>query len=105
MKSVRCYLVKVKELISISDKAYKAVGHDGSTAILPKSQVIMPGNCENEWWVSCWIMDEKELQHSKKIIAWANAGTYTVKYEVQHEHHIPKPLAPLNTQADAKLIR
>lgn len=106
MKSVRCYLVRLKELVSISDKAFKAVAHDGTTAILPKSQVIMPSlQHENGYWISCWIMDQKELQHSKKTVAWVNPGTFKVKYEVITEHHVPVTIAPTNNNPDESLIR
>jgi hypothetical protein len=82
------------------------VAHDGTTAILPKSQVIMPSlDYENGWWITCWIMDQKQLQHSKKIVAWVNAGTYKVKRETIVEHHIPKQIDASNTKPNDNLFR
>lgn len=36
----KCYSVRLKSLIRISDKAYKAESFDGSTDIIPASQIF-----------------------------------------------------------------
>lgn len=69
---MKCYSVRLESLISISDKAYKAVAFDGSTAIIPKSQVMGMDydvtKCES-WWISCWILERKDIQYSTKKCA------------------------------------
>ena len=69
----RCYSVRLKSLIPISDKAFRAEAFDGSTAILPKSQVFSPDlsvSKSDAWWISAWILEQKELQYSEKKEAW-----------------------------------
>ena len=70
---VKCVSVRLESLVSISEKAYKATAFDGSTAIIPKSQVygrdwdVLKSEA---WWISCWILEQKpELQFSWKKTA------------------------------------
>lgn len=70
---VKCASVRLESLVSISEKAYKATAFDGSTAIIPKSQVygrdwdVLKSEA---WWISCWILEQKpELQFSWKKTA------------------------------------
>lgn len=76
---VKCYSVRLQSLVSISEKAYKAVAFDGSEAIIPKSQVY---GFDNEVekstavWISAWIlqhigMDADELLRLKQITGLA----------------------------------
>lgn len=90
----KCYSVRLESLISISDKAYKASGFDGSEAVLPKSQVfgqdydVMKSEA---YWISAWILEKKNLQYSAKKEAWFNeAGKKLPSFKV--EKHIPKPI-------------
>lgn len=65
--------VRLKSLVEISEKAYKATAFDGSTAIIPKSQVLgMDYEVQNSdaYWISAWILQQKELQHSTKKVRW-----------------------------------
>jgi hypothetical protein len=101
----KCYLVKLKELVSISEKAYKAIAYDGSEAILPKSQVIKPADEEDSWWITCWIMDQKNLQHSKKNMAWIDTKTMQVQPVVTVVTHVPKSINPIDNDPDSDLIR
>lgn len=67
------YSVRLKSLVEISEKAYKATAFDGSEAILPKSQVFgMDYEVQNSdaYWISAWILQQKELQHSTKKVRW-----------------------------------
>lgn len=104
MGKIKCYNVKLADLISISEKAYKAIAFDGGEAILPKSQVIRPSG-ENSWWISCWIMEQKSLQHSKKNIAWIDTNTMQVQPVVIIETHVPKVIAPLDIKPNETLIK
>lgn len=73
MSKVKCYSVRLESLVSISDKAYRASAFDGSTAILPKSQVFgrdYEVEKSDAYWISAWILGQKELQYSSKKQRW-----------------------------------
>lgn len=56
-----CYSVRLESLVRISDKAFKATAFDGSSDIIPASQVfghdyeVMKSDA---YWISAWIMKE-----------------------------------------------
>ena len=69
----KCYSVRLKSLDLISDKAYKAVAFDGSSDIIPASQVFCPDlevGKSDAWWISAWILEKKSIQYSTKKSAW-----------------------------------
>ncbi len=69
----KCYSVRLKSLVLITDKAYKAEGFDGSEAILPISQVFgrdLEVKKTKAYWISAWILEKKNLQYSTKKIGW-----------------------------------
>jgi hypothetical protein len=104
MALIKCYKVKLKDLSSISEKAYKATAYDGSSCILPKSQVIRPID-NDAWYISTWIMDQKEIQHSKKNIFMVDTSTMQARPFVVIEHHVPKQIENLNSEPNDELIR
>ena len=70
---VLCYSVRLSSLTSISEKAYKAVAFDGSEAIIPKSQVLGQDydvSKSEAYWISEWILRQKDLQYSGKKEDW-----------------------------------
>jgi hypothetical protein len=72
-KKTKCYSVRLEMLISISEKACKATAFDGSTAILPKSQVFgqdFEVQKSDAYWISAWILGQKDLQYSTKKVRW-----------------------------------
>lgn len=86
-----CYSVRLESLTRISDKAYKALAFDGSSDVIPASQVF-----GQDWdvqkcyayWISAWILSKKNLQYSSKKQAWFDENgnrlpTYTI------ERHVP----------------
>lgn len=86
-----CYSVRLESLTRISDKAYKAVAFDGSSDVIPASQVFGQDwdvqKCD-AYWISAWILSKKNLQYSSKKQAWFDENgnrlpTYTI------ERHIP----------------
>lgn len=87
-----CYSVRLESLVRISDKAFKATAYDGSTAIIPASQVMGEDyevSKSDAYWISAWILERKNLQYSHKKQAWFDEGgnrlpDYTVK------HHTPE---------------
>lgn len=86
-----CYSVRLKSLVEISGKAYRATAFDGSTDIIPASQVFgrdYDVNKSEAYWISAWILSRKNIQYSDKKQAWFDEDrhllpTYTV------EHHTP----------------
>lgn len=106
----KCYSVRLKSLESISDRAYKATAFDGSTSILPKSQVF--GNDyevhkSQAYWISAWILEKKNLQYSRRKCGWYNSNTMKVvpSVGVVVEKHVPKRIEPIKSKADDRLTR
>lgn len=68
-----CYSVRLESLVRISDKAFKATAFDGSSDIIPASQVfgrdyeVMKSDA---YWISAWILEKKSIQYSGKKQAW-----------------------------------
>lgn len=84
-----CYSVRVDNIVRISPKAYKVTAFDGSSDIIPSSQVMGPDcdvdKCE-AYWISAWILEKKHLQYSTKKSAWFENGKMTPTYTVsRHE--------------------
>lgn len=87
-----CYSVRLQSLVSISDKAYKAVAFNGSSAIIPKSQVFGVDYSvakSDAYWISAWILDKKDLQYSGKKKAWFDNKTGEQLPTYSFERHIP----------------
>ena len=83
-----CYSVRLESLVRISDKAFKATAFDGSSDIIPASQVfgrdydVMKSDA---YWISAWILGK----YSGKKQAWFDENghqlpTYTI------ERHTPE---------------
>ena len=87
-----CYSVRLESLVRISDRAFKATAFDGSSDIIPASQVFgidYDVVKSDAYWISAWILEKKSLQYSKKKQAWFDENgnqlpTYTV------EKHTPE---------------
>lgn len=86
-----CYSVRLESLTRISDKAYKAVAFDGSSDVIPASQVFGQDwdvQKSDAYWISAWILSKKSIQYSVKKQAWFDESgkmipTYTI------ERHTP----------------
>lgn len=95
---IKCHSVRLESLVSISNKAFKATAFDGSTAILPKSQVFgqdySVGKSE-AYWISEWILEKKEIQYSRKKEAWFNSDTEKMIPTFKIEKHIPNSVGPI----------
>ncbi len=104
----KAYSIRLDSLVSISDKAYKATAFDGSTAIIPKSQVFGQdyGVQKSEaYWISAWILERKEgFQYSNKKEAWFDEnGTMQPTYHV--ENHKPTKRNPVKENRHDELAR
>lgn len=91
-----CYSVRLESLTRISEKAYKATSFDGSSDILPASQVfgrdfeVMKSDA---YWIAAWILPKKDIQYSAKKQAWFDeAGRRLPDYHI--ERHEPEKLTP-----------
>ena len=87
-----CYSVRLESLVRISDKAFRATAFDGSTDIIPASQVmgrdyeVMKSDA---WWISAWILGKKNIQYSSKKQAWFDeTGRQLPTYTI--ERHTPE---------------
>ena len=106
----KCYSVRLQSLVSISDRAYKATAFDGSSAILPKSQVfgqdyeVMKSDA---FWIASWILEQKGLQYSRKKVGWHNPATNRVEpnYDVIVEKHVPGRIEPNKKDPNENLIK
>ena len=88
----RCYSVRLESFYSISDKCYKAVAFDGSEALIPTSQCYGQDyevQKSEAYWISAWILDKKEIQYSRKKVAYFSKNG---KKMPKIEHHIPMPV-------------
>lgn len=106
----KCYSVRLESLVSISDKAYKATAFDGSTAILPKSQVFGTDydvQKSEAYWIAAWILEKKELQYSDKKIGWFNHDTRRIEPNITTivEHHVPERKEPKEIKPDKNLVK
>ena len=87
-----CYSVRLESLVRISDKAFKATAFDGSSDIIPASQVMgrdYEVQKSDAYWISAWILEKKSIQYSSKKQAWFDENgsmmpTYTI------ERHTPE---------------
>lgn len=87
----KCYSVRLVCLVRISDKAYKATAYDGSSAIIPSSQVYgqdFDVQKSDAYWISGWILEKKDLQYSSKKEAWFDESRNMLP-TYQIEKHIP----------------
>jgi hypothetical protein len=100
--------VRLEDLVSISEKAYKAVAFDGSCAIIPKSQVFgvdYDVQKSNAYWISEWILEKKDIQYSRKKTAWFNTETNRLEPNITVTYHKPVKLEPKNTAPYDALTR
>ena len=73
MKKYKCYSVRVQNMVRISDAAYKVICFDGSSDIIPVSQVFGQDYSvtkSDAYWITAWILERKDIQYSTKKQAW-----------------------------------
>lgn len=105
---VHCYSVRLEALVSISDRAYKAVAFDGSSDIIPKSQVFGRdwdvGKSE-AYWIAAWILEKKSIQYSTKKEAWFDSDTGDMLPTYTVVKHKPVKIEPKEILPDETLVR
>ena len=102
---VRCYSVRLESLDRISDKAFLATAFDGSSDIIPASQVFgqdFEVQKSEAYWISAWILEKKKIQYSAKKSAWFDKETGRKLPNIVVEKHHPDHVQPVddNTIAD-----
>lgn len=108
MGRTKCYSVRLQSLASISDKCYKATAFDGSEALIPKSQVYGQDHDvqkSDAYWITSWILEQKELQYSSKKVGHFNSYTGKRLPEVNIEVCTPAPIEAKPVQVDESLAR
>lgn len=110
MKKTKVYSVKVKEVVSVSDRAVRLVGFDGKDDIFPTS-CIFGEDYDREktpsLWVAAWILEKKQLQYSTKKAGWFNPATNMVEptISVTVEKHVPAKIEPVKNTTHAELTK
>lgn len=104
----KCYSVRVKDVTILSEKAVKMVAFDGSSAIIPRSQIF--GNDydvqkSDAYWVSAWILEKKELQYSTKKSAWFDSTTGKMLPTYSVKKHTPKTINPVESNEIESLAK
>ena len=95
----KCYSVRLESMRMISEKAYKATAFDGSSDIIPASQVFGKDyevQKSEAWWISAWILEKKNLQYSCKKVAWFDEnGNKMPKFT--REEHTPEKVSAVES--------
>lgn len=107
MKSL-CYSVRLSSLTAISDKCYLATAFDGSEALIPKSQVFGQDYSVSKseaYWISEWILKQKDLQYSDKKQATFDSVTRKEVSVWIVEKHEPTKIDPLENNTIKELKR
>lgn len=103
---VKCYSVRLAGLVSVSDLAYRATAYDGSSDIIPKSQVFGQDyevQKSDAYWISAWILEKKSIQYSTKKEAWFDSETGDRLPTYIITHHVPEKLQPVENNTIKRL--
>ena len=88
----------MSSLDRISSKAFKAKAFDGSSDIIPASQVygVDFGVVKSDaYWISEWILEKKSIQYSRKKEAWFDSNTKEMIPTYTIEKHCPETINPV----------
>lgn len=105
---IKVVSVKLKSLEKISEKAYLAKAFDGSSGIIPISQVFGFDNDiqkSEAYWISEWILLQKNIQYSNKKISYFDTDSKKFVPQIIIEKHTPEHKDPININPDESLIR
>lgn len=110
MSKVKCYSVRLESMISISEKCFKATAFDGSSCLIPKSQVFGQDNDVQKseaWWISAWILEQKNLQYSDKKVSFfdKDRAEFVPETGVEIERHVPEEKEAVETEPIAELVK
>lgn len=105
---VRCFSVRLASLDRISLKAYKAVAFDGSSAIIPVSQVYGEDYDvlkSDAYWISAWILERVSIQYSRKKEAFFDKDSGRMLPNIMVSKHAPVPQEPVSNNEIAELLQ
>lgn len=105
---VKCYSIKLDSLYQITEKCYKAIAFDGSEALIPVSQyygIDHDVTKSEAHWVSEWILDKIDIQHSRKKEGHFNSKTGERMPIYNFDKHVPKKIIDVNIDIDNELIK
>lgn len=100
----KCWLVKAREIIRISEKCFKLKGWNGVETLVPAS--ACHEDTDTTIWVACWFIQKQEgMQYQQTPVGWYTEKTGRVERETIYQRHVPKQLSPEKTDPDADLLR
>lgn len=103
---IKCYSVRLQSLVPISDRAYKATAFDGSSCIIPASQVFdldYDVLKSEAYWISAWILEKNNIQYSHKKEAWFDSDTKKMLPTYLVETYKPDKINPVENNEIAGL--
>lgn len=106
--NVKCYSVRLKSLVRISDRAFLAVAFDGSKAVIPESQIFGPDpqvKKSDAYWIAAWILEKSDIQHSNKKIGYWNKKKNTIEAPILVKKHVPIKIESSEILVIKELIR
>lgn len=100
----KCWLVKAREIIRITDKCYKLKGWDGQETLVPA--VACYEDTDTTIWVACWFVQKVDtLQYKTSVTGWYSENAGRVERETTYQRHVPQQISPENSQPNADLLR
>lgn len=90
---IKCYSVRIKELVEISEKCFKAFFWDGGELLIPKSQIYeldFDVKKSDSIWISAWFIEKSNVQFSRKKTAIYDTNKKTFVPIFKIEKHIPE---------------
>ena len=103
---VKCLSVRLKSLVRISDKAFKAESFDGTSDVIPASQIFgrdFDVDKSDAYWIGEWILGKKSVQYSYKKSAWFDSDTRRMLPTYTVEKHKPEKIIPVENNEIAIL--
>ncbi len=98
---ILCYSVRLESLVKISRRAFRATAFDGSSDIIPVSQVFgMDYDVQKSdaYWISAWILEKKSIQYSGKKQAWFDENGHQLPTYTIERHQPEKRVAKENNE-------
>lgn len=102
----KCYSVRFESLTRISGRAFKVRSFDGSTDIIPASQIFgedLDVQKSNAVWIAAWILEKKNIQYSTKKEAWFDDETRCMIPSYRVERHTPDRIDPVESNEISEL--
>lgn len=106
--NVRCLSVRLSSFTKVSDKAYKAKAFDGSSAIIPASQVFGQDyevSKSSAYWIAEWVLKDKQIQYSNKKTAWFDSETRKRVPDIIIINHVPLEIKQKEVQPNKDLLK